>query len=149
MVNWTFFIFMWQYHLKFFKGCLPQILLGPFLNIVSQIKVWNRLTAFIGLQKLVMELVMMLNWIQFNQIFWLAIHTNPMIVSQKVQYDCKTEWNRLPSSKVSFIENNSNKLKNSLIHSRTLAIKATTQQNFFCSKSTIETLEKGVKYVQS
>ena len=23
------------YHCKFFKGCLPQILLGPFLNIFS------------------------------------------------------------------------------------------------------------------
>ena len=25
------------YHFKFFKGCLPQILLGPFLNTLSQI----------------------------------------------------------------------------------------------------------------
>ena len=24
-------------HFKFFKGCLPQILLGPFLNILTQI----------------------------------------------------------------------------------------------------------------
>ena len=24
-------------HLKFFKGCLPQILLGPFLNTFTQI----------------------------------------------------------------------------------------------------------------
>ena len=24
------------YHFKFFKGCLPQILLGPFLNTLSQ-----------------------------------------------------------------------------------------------------------------
>ena len=24
-------------HFKFFKGCLPQILLGPFLNTVPQI----------------------------------------------------------------------------------------------------------------
>ena len=23
------------YHFKFFKGCLPQILLGPFLNILT------------------------------------------------------------------------------------------------------------------
>ena len=27
------------YHLQFYKGCLPQILLGPFLNIFTQIKV--------------------------------------------------------------------------------------------------------------
>ena len=27
------------YHFKFFKGCLPQISLGPFLNILSQIMV--------------------------------------------------------------------------------------------------------------
>ena len=26
-----------SYHLKFFKGCLPQILLGPFLNTLTQI----------------------------------------------------------------------------------------------------------------
>ena len=26
------------YHLKFFKGCLPQVLLGPFLNALSHIK---------------------------------------------------------------------------------------------------------------
>ena len=26
------------YHFKFFKGCLPQILLGPFLNTLTQIK---------------------------------------------------------------------------------------------------------------
>ena len=25
------------YHFKFFKGCLPQILLGPFLNTLTQI----------------------------------------------------------------------------------------------------------------
>ena len=25
------------YHFKFFKGCLPQILLGPFLNTLSHI----------------------------------------------------------------------------------------------------------------
>ena len=24
-----------QYHFKFFKGCLPQILLGPFLNTLT------------------------------------------------------------------------------------------------------------------
>ena len=24
------------YHFKFFKGCLPQILLGPFLNTLNQ-----------------------------------------------------------------------------------------------------------------
>ena len=102
---------------------------------------------------------MKLNWIQFNKIFWLETHTNPMIVSQKVQYDCKTKWNRLPSSKVSFIENNSNKLKNSQIHSKTLTIKATTQQKNFlfkvnnrnnrkrceiCSKLTVKTLETDI-----
>ena len=27
------------YHFHFFKGCLPQILLGPFLNTLSQILV--------------------------------------------------------------------------------------------------------------
>ena len=27
------------YYFKFFKGCLPQILLGPFLNILSQLQV--------------------------------------------------------------------------------------------------------------
>ena len=26
------------YHLKFFKGCLPQIVLGPFLNTLSRIQ---------------------------------------------------------------------------------------------------------------
>ena len=26
------------YHFKFFKGCLPQILLGPFLNTLSHVK---------------------------------------------------------------------------------------------------------------
>ena len=26
-----------QYHFKFFKGCLPQILLGPFLTTLTQI----------------------------------------------------------------------------------------------------------------
>ena len=25
------------YHFKFFKGCLPQILLGPFLNALTQV----------------------------------------------------------------------------------------------------------------
>ena len=25
------------YHFKFFKGCLPQILLGPFLNTLSHL----------------------------------------------------------------------------------------------------------------
>ena len=27
------------YHLNFFRGCLPQILLGPFLNTLSHIEV--------------------------------------------------------------------------------------------------------------
>ena len=29
------------YPLKFSKGCLPQILLGPFLNILSQMKLYE------------------------------------------------------------------------------------------------------------
>ena len=33
------------YHLKFFKGCLPQILLGPFLNILTHMTI-NKLTKF-------------------------------------------------------------------------------------------------------
>ena len=31
------------YHLKFFKGCLPQILLRPFLNILSHVP-YNNIT---------------------------------------------------------------------------------------------------------
>ena len=27
------------YHFKFFKGCLPQFILGPFLNTLSQINI--------------------------------------------------------------------------------------------------------------
>ena len=32
--------FKWSrpYHMKFFKGCLPQILLGPFLNTLTHIE---------------------------------------------------------------------------------------------------------------
>ena len=30
------------YHFKFFNGCLPQILLGPFLNTLSQIIFANK-----------------------------------------------------------------------------------------------------------
>ena len=29
---------LWNTAFKFFKGCLPQILLGPLLNILSHIK---------------------------------------------------------------------------------------------------------------
>ena len=29
------------YPFKFFKGCLPQILLGPFLTILTQLRVTN------------------------------------------------------------------------------------------------------------
>ena len=29
------------YYFKFFKGGIPQILLGPFLNILSQILIWS------------------------------------------------------------------------------------------------------------
>ena len=29
------------YGLQIFKGCLPQILLGPFLNTLTQIRLWN------------------------------------------------------------------------------------------------------------
>ena len=28
----------WPYQFKFFKGCLPQVLLGPFLNTLTQMK---------------------------------------------------------------------------------------------------------------
>ena len=28
-----------QYHFKFFKGCLPQILLSPFLNTLTHLRV--------------------------------------------------------------------------------------------------------------
>ena len=31
------------YHFKFFKGCLPQILLGPFLDILPHITLYSRL----------------------------------------------------------------------------------------------------------
>ena len=34
------------YHFKFFKGCLPQILLGPFLNTLTQI-ILSSLALFI------------------------------------------------------------------------------------------------------
>ena len=30
------------YHFKFFKGCLPQILLDPFLNTLSQMQLHNQ-----------------------------------------------------------------------------------------------------------
>ena len=30
------------YHLKFFKGCLPQMLLGPLLNIFSQLNPYEK-----------------------------------------------------------------------------------------------------------
>ena len=29
------------YHFKFFKGCLPQILLGPFSNILTEMTFWD------------------------------------------------------------------------------------------------------------
>ena len=36
--NWSNMVcFSRPYHFKFFKGCLPQILRGPFLNTLSQI----------------------------------------------------------------------------------------------------------------
>ena len=39
------------YHFKFFKGCLPQILLGPFLNTLTELSllILLRLTHFIPL----------------------------------------------------------------------------------------------------
>ena len=35
------------YHLQFFKRCLPQILLGPFLNILTQMLFFFYLTVFV------------------------------------------------------------------------------------------------------
>ena len=35
------------YHLQFFKRCLPQILLGPFLNILTQMLFSFCLTVFV------------------------------------------------------------------------------------------------------
>ena len=29
-----------SYHFNFFKGCLPQILLGPFINTLSHLFIW-------------------------------------------------------------------------------------------------------------
>ena len=34
------------YHLRFFKGCLSQISLGPFLNTFSQMQHWFALCYF-------------------------------------------------------------------------------------------------------
>ena len=34
------------YHFKFFKGCLPQILLGPFLNTLSHMVHQRQLIFF-------------------------------------------------------------------------------------------------------
>ena len=34
------------YHFKYFKGCLPQILFGPFLNTLSHINMSTFLTVF-------------------------------------------------------------------------------------------------------
>ena len=34
---WSAFCLSRPYHLKFFKGCLPQILPGPFLNTLSHL----------------------------------------------------------------------------------------------------------------
>ena len=34
------------YHFKYFKGCLPQILLGPFLNTLSYIKLHLTVSLF-------------------------------------------------------------------------------------------------------
>ena len=35
--NWTDMVCLGRsYHFKYFKGCLPQILLGPFLNTLTQ-----------------------------------------------------------------------------------------------------------------
>ena len=30
-------------HIKFFKGCLPQILVGSFLNVLSHMLIWKSL----------------------------------------------------------------------------------------------------------
>ena len=38
------------YHFKNFQGCLPKILLGPFLNTLTQMKVKN-MTKVILIQK--------------------------------------------------------------------------------------------------
>ena len=40
--------FSWPYHFKFFKGCLPQILLSPFLNTLSHIFGWNSWVLYFG-----------------------------------------------------------------------------------------------------
>ena len=32
-----YFLLSRPYHFKFFKGCLPQILLGPFLNTLTKL----------------------------------------------------------------------------------------------------------------
>ena len=38
------------YHFNFFKGCLPQILLGLFLNTVTHILMKNMLIMFTALE---------------------------------------------------------------------------------------------------
>ena len=43
------------YHFKFFKGCLPQISLGPFLNTLSQISLSRLVSLVTRLSELLME----------------------------------------------------------------------------------------------
>ena len=38
----------WLYHLKFFKGCLPQILLGPFLKTLLHLIISSRFATFMS-----------------------------------------------------------------------------------------------------
>ena len=41
------------YHFKFFKGCLPQILFGPFLNTLTHLCEFNKAGAYEGKESLI------------------------------------------------------------------------------------------------
>ena len=43
-----------SYHVKYFKGCLPRILLGPFLSTLSQITL-QAVAGILGYQLLVIS----------------------------------------------------------------------------------------------
>ena len=61
------------YTFKFFEGCLSQILLGPFLNTLSQMLVWNYQFVFV-------------KEIGYSVIFLLLIGLIKKIFSRKVRY---------------------------------------------------------------
>ena len=142
----------WADHItSIFKGCLPQILLGPFLNTLTQILI-NYIRYILGPTIKYLSGSFLADFCHWTKTL-LSVHSFAVFLSDTWQIS-HFRWislfynlNRKTKKQVFWIVHFSSRSKWPNYQIQRLSCH--DPANITCSKLSMETLEKAVKYVQS